>query len=206
MSLRIPLLQCIHRKVLGVKLYKELCTLNQSRARSTISVIENNSRFYLGLRKELYTLVQFISDKRPISYTNVLTTLKKIRLGDVYTRLATDFGLSTSSIQRIFCNGVPLIADMLQNFIFWPPTKTVKRMLPIPFRLQYSKVICIIDCFEIQIQKPTNAVTQSQTWSEYKKCNTLKYLISGTPHGFINFISSGYGGRITDRNIVSVST
>jgi len=41
-------------------------------------------------------------------------------------------------------------------------------------------------------------VQQALTWSEYKKCNTLKYLITCAPDGFIIFISSGYGGRISD--------
>jgi len=36
------------------------------------------------------------------------------------------------------------------------------------------------------------------TWSEYKKCNTLKYLICISPDGLITFISRGYGGRVSD--------
>lgn len=60
----------------------------------------------------------------------------------------------------------------------------------------------IIDCFEIQIEKPSHPVKQSLSWSEYKKCNTLKYLISCTPDGLINYISKGYSGRITDVNLV----
>ena len=30
----------------------------------------------------------------------------------------------------------------------------------------------------------------------------MKYLVSATPAGFISFVSRGYGGRVTDRNIV----
>lgn len=82
---------------------------------------------------------------------------------------------------------------------------SVKKLLPIPFRANYSHVQSIIDCFEIQIQKPTNSVNQALTWSEYKKCNTLKYLISSTPDGFINFVSNGYGGRISDTLITEKS-
>ena len=33
----------------------------------------------------------------------------------------------------------------------------------------------------------------------------MKYLISATPCGFINFISPGYGGRVLDRDIVTHS-
>ena len=87
---------------------------------------------------------------------------------------------------------------MLQTLIYFPDPLSVREVLPIPFRANYSHVQSIIDCFEIKVQKPTNSVHQALTWSEYKKCNTLKYLISSSPDGLINFISNGYGGRIND--------
>lgn len=55
---------------------------------------------------------------------------------------------------------------------------------------------------EIDIQKPSKALHQSLTWSEYKKGNTVKYLISCTPNGLINYISPGFGGRASDVVIV----
>lgn len=72
----------------------------------------------------------------------------------------------------------------------------------IPFRLNYANIVNIIDCFEVEIEKPTNPIKQSITWSEYKKCNTIKFLISSTPHGMINFISGAFGGRISNKDIV----
>lgn len=86
----------------------------------------------------------------------------------------------------------------MQQLIYWPSECSIKRNRPIQFRMSLSQVQSIIDCFEIEIQKPTAALQQSLTWSEYKKCNTVKYLISCTPDGFINFVSSGYGGRVSD--------
>ncbi|KAJ8966275.1 hypothetical protein NQ314_003643 [Rhamnusium bicolor] len=65
--------------------------------------------------------------------------------------------------------------------------------------------LSIIDCLEIEIEQPSNSVHQALTWSNYKKTNTLKYLISSTPDGIINFISEGFGGRITDKEIVEAS-
>lgn len=121
-------------------------------------------------------------------------------MDDVYFRLALDFGLSESSMQKIFVQSVPKIANVMQNLIFFPTSQQIKMLLPVPFRYRYSSVKFIIDCFEIEIQKPSNPVHQAHSWSEYKKCNTIKYLISGTPNRFINFISNGFGGRITDSN------
>uniref|UniRef100_A0A8D8SVQ7 DDE Tnp4 domain-containing protein n=1 Tax=Cacopsylla melanoneura TaxID=428564 RepID=A0A8D8SVQ7_9HEMI len=43
------------------------------------------------------------------------------------------------------------------------------------------------------------------TWSAYKKCNTIKYLIACTPDGTCCFISEGWGGRTSDSVILKKS-
>jgi len=101
-------------------------------------------------------------------------------------------------MQVVYLIPVPKLAYYFKEFIYFPTKESILKTLPIPFRVHFSHVQSIIDCFEIQIEKPSNSVHQSLTWSKYKKCNTLKYLISATPDGFINFISNGYGGRTSD--------
>ena len=76
--------------------------------------------------------------------------------------------------------------------------------MPFCFRLHYGlKVVAIIDCFEIFIEKPFNFLARAciYTWSQYKHYNTIKYLISATPQGVISFISNGWGGRTSDKYI-----
>jgi len=41
-------------------------------------------------------------------------------------------------------------------------------------------------------------MVRAQTWSNYKKHNTVKFLIGVTPQGTIDFISKGWGGRVSD--------
>lgn len=93
----------------------------------------------------------------------------------------------------------------MRPFIVLLNKEMIKQKLPMAFRHKYNKVTCIIDCLEIEIQKPSKALNQALSWSDYKKANTIKYLISCTPNGLINYISSGYGGRITDTCIVETS-
>lgn len=52
------------------------------------------------------------------------------------------------------------------------------------------------------MEKPSKAVNQALTWSDYKKANTIKYLISCTPNGLVNYISPGFGGRTSDTCMV----
>lgn len=128
------------------------------------------------------------------SHINIFITLKKIKQNDPFVRLAHDFGIGTSTATTSFKNTVPEMAGIMQNFVYWPPNEKVKKLLPIPFRFRYNNVVSIIDCFEVEIEKPSKPMKQALTWSEYKKCNTLKFLVSCTPNGFINFVSGAFGG------------
>ena len=99
---------------------------------------------------------------------------------------------------RIFSQTIGPLAHFLKTLIYCPDRESRMKNMPIPFRYNFNHVPAIIDAFKIEIEKPTNPVYQALTWSEYKKANTVKYKVSCTPDGFINFVSIGYGGRITD--------
>lgn len=85
----------------------------------------------------------------------------------------------------------------MKELIVWPTTKEILKNLHLAFRARYSNGVSIINCLEIQIEKPSNAIHQSLTWSQYKK-----YLIFCTHDGLVNFVTVGYSGRATDVMIV----
>lgn len=176
--------------------------LRKLSAERTLSIVEKHSRFYLGLPEDTYFMIKILEFEAKVIYRNILIVLKKIRLNDAFYRLALDFGISVSTVAKIFGKDLITLAAHFKNLIYWPQPDFIKFNLPIGFRVRYNNVQSIIDCFEIQIEQPTNSLHQSLTWSEYKKANTLKYLISSTPDGIINFVSEGYGGRVTDTEIV----
>lgn len=160
--------------------------------------ISREPKLLLGLPKESYFCIKLLSETIKTTDINIMITLKKIRLDQPYSLLAIHFGLSKSYVAKIVRKTLPLITSCMQDLIIFPLKKQIQSNLPIPFRSRYSNVQSIIDCFEVQIEKPTNAVQQALTWSSYKSCNTIKYLISITPDGLISYISEGYGGRTTD--------
>ena len=78
--------------------------------------------------------------------------------------------------------------------------------MPFCYRRHYGlRVVSIIDCFELFIEKPSNLLAKACTWSTYKHYNTAKYLISVTPQGSISLISKGWGGRTSDKYITEHS-
>ena len=56
-----------------------------------------------------------------------------------------------------------------------------------------------------QIQSPSNPQAQQLTYSSYKNHNTLKALVVVTPSGTISFVSTLYGGNISDRELTQRS-
>ncbi|XP_054720575.1 uncharacterized protein LOC129230199 [Uloborus diversus] len=171
---------------------------NQQIRRCMTDAVLKHSLMCLGIPLQIIFLIEFLSKKAKCSPLHIIICLKKIKMGDSYEYLAMLFGMSPSNVARIFKRTVCCLAAVLQNFIIWPEREVIRRCLPIAFRARYGETQSIIDCFEIRIDKPSNPVYQSLTWSEYKKSNTLKYLISCTPDGTVSFVSRGYGGRTSD--------
>ena len=51
------------------------------------------------------------------------------------------------------------------------------------------------------IERPLNLNATAQIFSNYKSRNTIKYLVGITPSGAISFLSTGWGGRASDKEI-----
>jgi len=175
------------------------------------SLMESNPRLYLGIDKEYLSIISLISYKMKVNSSGLdaldicYLVLRKIRLNESFEILAHEFGVSRSYASRIFRLNLNFIAKHLKEMIIWPKFESIKKNLPVSFRKNYRNVNSIIDCLETEIEKPSSPRDQALTWSQYKKCNTLKYLIGITPDGLISFISNGYGGRATDEMVVSHS-
>jgi DDE superfamily endonuclease len=176
------------------------------RAASTRSLMMNDPMLYMGVPKESIDILHLLRKLLVNSNAEdaVKIVLRKIRRNESFQIIANDFGLDRSRASKIFNQNLPVISACLKQLIVWPSSESISKLQPIQFRSCFSKVESIIDGFEIQIEKRSNAVRQSLTSSEYKHANTFKYLISITPNGLINFVSTGYGGRISDTLLTEV--
>ena len=109
--------------------------------------------------------------------------------------------MSPTVISKIFRSWIVVIARNLKSLIVWPDRGAIRYNLPQCFKKKYRDAVCIIDCSEIFIQRPKNLTARAQTWSNYKHNNTVKYLIGISPSGAVMFLSSGWGGRVSDKQI-----
>ena len=89
--------------------------------------------------------------------------------------------------------------------IAWPERDMCKRNMPVAFKETYPNCRCIIDCTEIFIETLKNYTARAKTFSNYKKHNTVKFLIGITPFGTISFLSNCWGGCVSDKNLTQSS-
>ena len=135
-----------------------------------------------------------------------ILTLMKLRLNASNYDLGFRFGISESSVSRVFSKWIEALDVRLSFLVTWPDRESLQKTMPFCFRPNYGlRVTSFIDCFELFIEKPSNLLAKSCTWSQYIHYNTAKYMISITPQGIISFISNGWGGRVSDKVIVENS-
>ena len=133
-------------------------------------------------------------------YDHLLLVLMKLELGLYSKDLAFRFKIKQVAVSRIFRGWLPILAEYLQQLIVWPEKEALRKYLPRSFK-KFQNCVSIIDCTEIFIEQLLNLNARAQTWSSYKNHKTIKYLISITPAGAISFISKGWVGKVSNKEI-----
>ena len=131
----------------------------------------------------------------------LLLTVIKLRHNFPETDLGNRFGVTQSTVSRVFSAVVRCISYTFKELIIWPSRELIDRYMPTAFWTKYPKTQVVIDATEIPIEKPANPKVQAATWSNYKNRNTFKLLIGVTPNGCLSFLSSLWGGRISDKEL-----
>ena len=135
----------------------------------------------------------------------IFLTLVRLRLALFLGDLANRFDISVSSVSRIFQKWLDIMYSKLSFLITWPSRDTIHQNMPPAFKTLYPNCCCIIDCSEVFIEMPASFSARAQTYSDYKKHNTIKYLIGITPCGSISFLSKCWGGRVSDKQLTQES-
>lgn len=130
----------------------------------------------------------------------MLLTLVKLKHNAGMEDLGYRFGISMSLVTKIFHVWLDALYCTLGGLIMWPQTDFVQ--LPDVFNNdQFKTVKCVIDCTEIFIERPRGLKARAQTYSNYKRRNTVKILIGISPSGCVTFVSKSWGGRVSDKKI-----
>ena len=170
-------------------------------------------RYWSGSKKAISTKVcgnfktspKKTGPQRKLSVKEELTlVLLKLRTAVTNEMLADLFDISTGGASQVINTWVKFLACKLKPLIFWPSKEAIRESLPKSLK-HYTNLRCTIDCSEIFIDRPRNLEIQALTWSDYKKHNTVKFLVGIAPSGMISFLSKAWGGRASDQHITGES-
>ena len=159
-----------------------------------------NTKVFLWVVKRVEKHVTIIHKKLSLP-DYVLIVLMTIKLALLHKDIGYRFNVKAAKISQIWRTFVPVIAKCLKNFIAWPDRGAVRRTLPKCFEKNFCDCICIIDFSKVFIERPKNLPAHAQTWSNYKHNNTIKYLVGVNPTGLVSFLSSGWAGRVSDKEV-----
>ena len=129
--------------------------------------------FFTGLPNHqiLLYLYEFLEESIHSTHRNSLSkfqeftlTLMRLRLNLNFQDLAYRFGISRSTASRIFEKWITVMNEELDFLIKWPTREELQKTMPRDFVKTFGhKVVAVIDCFEVFIDKPGNPVAQSIT-------------------------------------------
>ena len=153
------------------------------------------------------------------SSTCIQPSTKKVMVQtEISAFLLTEYSFKCNDSAVKFYTGLPgyptltavfdLASDGLENYRhsllspfqeFQLTLMKVTETMPSNFRQDFKRCVCIIDCFEVFCERPSDLMAWAQTFSNYKHHNIVKFLIAITPQGVVSFVSKGCGGRFSDK-------
>ncbi len=130
--------------------------------------------------------------------------LVRLRVGFPVVEMSRIFGIALSQVSCIFTKWICFLYHELRELFPIPEVDIIRSTTPECFS-NYPDTSLLIDCTEIQVQKPFALHAQREMFSTYKHYNTVKFLVAATPVGLVCFVSSVYGGVASDKEIVQES-
>lgn len=85
-------------------------------------------------------------------------TMARLRLGLLEKDLADRFNIAQQEVSEIFATWIDRMSDCLGQLSFTTEREAIKRNLPKCFKPDYKDVYLIIDCTELYIENPSQAI------------------------------------------------
>ena len=130
----------------------------------------------------------------------LLVTLVHLQRGLEVDIVSDNMGISSALVSRIVTTWIHLLSWELKFLIKWPTRQQVASTLPRAFRF-FSKTRVIIDCTELQLQKPSLPSVQRKSYSTYTNTETLLNVWLESPHVVhsVLYLICGLGQYLTGR-------
>ena len=90
-------------------------------------------------------------------FQQILLTLMRLKMNLPLSLLGCMFKISIPTASRTFRSTIEVLnVRLAPALLFWPNREELQLSMPMIFRQVFRKCACIIDCFEIFIERPRN--------------------------------------------------
>lgn len=113
-------------------------------------------------------------------FLQYMLTLMELRMNLSFDFLAFYFKIDSTTVSKLFKHCISVMhCRLVPSLVLWPDRESLRQSLPYAFwNSSFEKTVCIIDCLEILLEKPSRLLASSQCYSSYKSHHTVKYLIA----------------------------
>ena len=139
------------------------------------------------------------------TFEEFILTLMRIRLGLFEKDLSHRFSVAPMTVSRVTKAWCRFLRCEFEPLIRIPTAKEINLYMPAVFKHFYPNLTVIVDCTEIELEKPSSLDAQSACYSSYKSKTTAKALLGITPSGALCFVSQFFPGSISDKEITMQS-
>lgn len=129
----------------------------------------------------------------------ILLFFIKLKTGLTFCCIASLFFISNTTCSKYFYDLISVLRATLNFAVFWPPKSIIEANMPKCFQPHFVDTVAVLDCTEITIKSFGCLNCKTDTYSNYKGRNTVKFLIAVSPDGMITHVSKGYPGRTSDK-------
>ena len=154
---------------------------------------DDTCHYFTGLSGSVFDIAcSYITPCLKLPRTNIplrnqiLMVLVRLRINLPFEYISHQTGISKSTANLTFHKILDLVYTKLHFLIHWQDRDNIRQTVPPIFKQHFLRLTCIVDCFEIFIDRPVNLKARAQVYSNYKKHSTVKCLISCRSLGAIN--------------------
>lgn len=134
----------------------------------------------------------------------ILLTLMKLKMNCSFPCLSAFFHTTTTSAATYFYQTLRMMHQFLKHLIPWPSREEVKKNLPKCFD-RFPRVRVVLDYCEFPVECCGCGECSVRCLSPKKRIHTLKAEFGISPAGLITHVSPVYGGRASDKFILTKS-
>lgn len=167
-------------------------------------IVEDSSKNMSYDHERVYVDMEHKQPGRPrvlSSFQEFTLVMMRLRLGLFERDLSHRFNVSVTTVSRVTRTWVRFLRCEFEPLINIPPNDVIKLHMPGVFKKVYPRLTVIVDCTEIEMEKPSSLDAQSACYSSYKSRTTMKALLGITPSGVLCFVSEFFPGSTSDKEI-----